>query len=303
MKISEYYTTVSSLWEEIDSMNIFPVVTTVATDITALLAAITTQKEEARLFVFLNGLDDTYSAMRSQLLMQQPLPTVEAACAMLKQEESQREVLPIVVEGEHTAMYSKAPVDKNFLACTVCGLKNHSSDKCWSLTGFPKWHYKYKKPVQRSGGAGQNQSQPRWNSNSRTIPQKMANNVSAQNSGDQNVMFTSQQLEQLLKLMPGSFLNVPRGSDTDDELEMGFYGMVACNLSVVGKNAWIIDSGASDHMTCSVEHLSNVKAATGSNLMTTLPTGGISKITHVGGYEINKWFGSLQCFGGSRIQP
>lgn len=46
MKISEYYTTVSSLSEEIDSMNLFPTITTVTVDVTALLAATTTQEEE-----------------------------------------------------------------------------------------------------------------------------------------------------------------------------------------------------------------------------------------------------------------
>lgn len=69
LKINEYYTAISSLWEEIDSMNLLPVVTTVARDVTVLLRAIETQKEEARLFVFLNGLDDSYGALRSQLLM------------------------------------------------------------------------------------------------------------------------------------------------------------------------------------------------------------------------------------------
>lgn len=62
---------------------------------------------------------------------------------------------------------------------------------------------------------------------------------------------------------------------------MGFSGMVACNLSIVSHNAWIIDSGASDHMTCSVKRLLNVQAAD-SNITITLPTGDVAKITHVG---------------------
>lgn len=80
--------------------------------------------------MFLNGLNDTYNAIRSHLLMQQPFPIVEAACAVLQQEESQRYVLSVVLEREHTAMYSKSLADKSLSACTVCRLKNHSSDKC-----------------------------------------------------------------------------------------------------------------------------------------------------------------------------
>ena len=143
IKINEYYTAVSSLWEEIDSMNLLPVVTTVAADVIVLLETIETQREESRLFVFLNGLDESYGALRSQLLMQHPLPTVEAACAVLQQEESQRDVLS-VVETEHTAMYSKGPGGSGGgVSCTVCGGRNHIGDKCWTVSGYPKWHYKH----------------------------------------------------------------------------------------------------------------------------------------------------------------
>ncbi|XP_074374820.1 uncharacterized protein LOC141715243 [Apium graveolens] len=47
MKLNDYFTTLSSLWEEIESMNALPVVTTVATDITAFIDAINKQKAEA----------------------------------------------------------------------------------------------------------------------------------------------------------------------------------------------------------------------------------------------------------------
>lgn len=99
-------------------------------------------KEEAKLFQFLNGLDDVYGAQRSQLLMMCPLPSVEVACAAVQQEESQKEVLTYTGLGESDVMtmYSKGNVERN-VQCSSCGRKGHANDKCWGVTGYPKWYY------------------------------------------------------------------------------------------------------------------------------------------------------------------
>lgn len=107
MKLNDYFTTLSSLWEEIESMNTLPVVTTVAADFTTFVDAINKQKAESRLFQFLNGPDDVYAALRSQLLMQNPLPTVVVAFSTLQQEKSHKDLFNIAI-ADVTAMNSRS---------------------------------------------------------------------------------------------------------------------------------------------------------------------------------------------------
>ncbi|XP_074375089.1 uncharacterized protein LOC141716806 [Apium graveolens] len=85
----EYYTEISTVWEELEAMNTMPVLTNITPEVAAFVKALDTQKQEARLFQFLNGLDEDSNAQRSQILMMPVLPSVEMACSAIQQEESQ----------------------------------------------------------------------------------------------------------------------------------------------------------------------------------------------------------------------
>ena len=185
--ISEYYTNMKCVWEELDSMNELPRIVNITQEIVVFLNALNTQKEEQRLFQFLNGLDDHFSSQRSQLMLNTPLPSVENACSLLQQEESQRGVFGNNghLGVESTALYSKGDVKEK---CTICGFKWHPPEKCWEKSGYPVWHYKYMqgqkgKAVVKNG-----------NGNVRRTA------AVVENSG--HVVFTSKQFEQLMKSLP-----------------------------------------------------------------------------------------------------
>ncbi|XP_074346297.1 uncharacterized protein LOC141685074 [Apium graveolens] len=148
--IAIYYTAMSS-------MTVLPRVTVVSEEITALLKAIDIMKEESHLFQFLNGLNEVSGAQRSQLLMMSPLPAVEGACASLQQEDSQRDALLLSggSENEMAVMYSKGPHEKSSVnVCIACGVKWHSSAKCWTVHGYPRWHYKHNRAGSKNNANG-----------------------------------------------------------------------------------------------------------------------------------------------------
>ncbi|KAL2940477.1 Retrovirus-related Pol polyprotein from transposon TNT 1-94 [Bienertia sinuspersici] len=202
LSISDYYTNMKALWEEIDGLNMYPPITQMNPEVSAFIRALNQQKEELRLFQFLTGIDDEqYDGMRTQILMKSPLPSVEEACNMLLQEEAQKENLKAVKsEGDPVALYTKggnARTNENEEGCNVCGGKKHTSERCWKVIGYPKWHPMYKKQLKLKEG----ESGKKWHPKKGSKTERVAANAQAQG---EHTALTPQQIEQLLKLLPSS---------------------------------------------------------------------------------------------------
>ncbi|XP_074323322.1 uncharacterized protein LOC141660253 [Apium graveolens] len=243
----EYYTNLSALWDELEAMSDLPNISTTTDEVTTLLKAIQVQKNESRLFQFLNGLDEHFGPQRSQLLIFSALPSVEMASSVIQQEESQQDNLQNSGEEDISAMFSKGLAGVNldkYVVCTVCKRKGHSADKCWTIVGYPKW---YNKPAGRGNSAG------RWNDRgggrSGNAPwTSSVNCVGSDKRESPNAVITHQQFEQLLKLIPGNI----NTQTTEEDMDTPFSGMITSNAVESLVQEWIVDSGASDHMSCSL---------------------------------------------------
>ena len=98
---------------------------------------------------FLMGLNDSYSAIRGQILLYEPLPDINKVLSLILQEEKQRSFkngdftdAAMVHPVEAIALYSNAKTRKgNFKKegpiCTYHGKIGHVADKCYRLNGFP----------------------------------------------------------------------------------------------------------------------------------------------------------------------
>lgn len=116
------------------------------------------REQRKRLVQFLMGLDDSYTNVRGQILLMQPLPLVSKAYSMLRQEEKQRDTpkasqMPIptalntysnrnnqqttrsnnkTATNGQTSSFRKAPYIKGIL-CTNCGKEGWLRDS-WQFT-------------------------------------------------------------------------------------------------------------------------------------------------------------------------
>lgn len=286
--ITEYYTEMSILWKELESMKDLPVVTTRAADVQEFMKALAKMKEDEKLFEFLNGLDEVYSLQRSNMLIRSPLPTVEEAFRVIQQEESQRETLKgVKEEHEGTVMFSKSQSS----SCTHCGKAGHVKDECWHLKGFPAWVKKNTsfEGKERRDNAGERRGgrafRGQRGGRSGRNGGRFAGNVQQAESelgSSSNTKGISQQLEELIKRLPMP----PKGSEGNDSDDEVIEGNMITMESNSCKNdeavtSWVIDSGATNHVSGNQSLFESMEAMKEKCRMK-LPTGDTALITHQG---------------------
>ncbi|KAL4603772.1 hypothetical protein ACB092_10G147600 [Castanea dentata] len=97
---------------------------------------------------FLMGLNDSFSHIRGQILLMDPIPSVEKVFSLLIQDEKQRSVGHGSNHGpfvKSTALATKAmnldsktfKKTKEKPTCNHCGLRGHTLEKCYKLHGYP----------------------------------------------------------------------------------------------------------------------------------------------------------------------
>ncbi|KAL2944439.1 Retrovirus-related Pol polyprotein from transposon RE1 [Bienertia sinuspersici] len=93
---------------------------------------------------------------------------------------------------------------------------------------------------------------------------------------------TAQQLEKLIKMLPT--LTGGNQNEADEDMDVCYSGMVSCNLVKAVSNEWIVDSGATHHMTGNKDLLTGMKSVN-QHQHINRPNGGTSEIKRVG--EVN----------------
>ena len=129
MSVGSYFTKLKSLWDERDALCSLPTCTCGSIkEINAYLDIQKTMK-------FLMGLNDTYVGVRSNTLLQDPLPTVNKAYSLVLRHEKQMEVVAGRSHGQPdaAAFAVREPSSREFdkgPRCNKCNRNNHASKDC-----------------------------------------------------------------------------------------------------------------------------------------------------------------------------
>lgn len=102
---------------------------------------------------FLMGLNESYVAIRDQILLINPLPTVHQTCSSVSQAKKQRSMGSLRSADQPIAMAvrcsSRRSSDRPHLHCTYCNYDFHTQDICHKLHSYLVNHPLHRQP-QRS---------------------------------------------------------------------------------------------------------------------------------------------------------
>lgn len=270
--VESYFHKLKSLWDEYVALE--PTVTCVCGAHKILVE----RDQKRKLLQFLMGLHDSHANVRGQILMMNPLPTVSQAYAYVKQDERARqgpqswlpEATPLInsvgsTGADNCKKFSQnkvapASVNRSTIKCSYCNFNGHSREQCYKLIGYPP-NWKKKDKSVASNPASQ----------FRNLPKANATHVESPTSVSQLDQL-QQQINQLSSLMtsfvgPGQMLKSP---------EEHMAGMVVAYsnslFTSIGQDTWLIDTGATDHMCCSLQLLTDI-INLASPVHVALPTG------------------------------
>ncbi|XP_057975462.1 uncharacterized protein LOC131162874 [Malania oleifera] len=261
--VTKYFNEFKTLWDEYISYRPIPSYRCGILDICScnLLKIFTDRQQSDYVMKFLIGLHNSYSMMRSQLLLQSPLPSMSKVFYLLLQEESQRSLSNAVgFSMDSHAMiaaqtqkfvitngtrFTKSKARGNII-CSHCGYTSHLADKCFHLIGFPP---RWKGPRGKKIITPQN-----GNTNTNLSNANIASSLEL-NSSISNI-FSQEQIQNLLSLANSlSNTNVTPTANT-----VSTSGIISCHVVSADKNSspWILDIGATDHMICSPHFFTSI---------------------------------------------
>ncbi|XP_017974612.1 PREDICTED: uncharacterized protein LOC108661639 [Theobroma cacao] len=98
------------------------------------------QYKKDMVFKFLNGLNESFSTVRSQIILMDPIPALDKVYSLVLREEAQRNMhFQTQPTLETAAMYIAAERKKKVkrdIICNHCGKKGHVKEECYRLVGF-----------------------------------------------------------------------------------------------------------------------------------------------------------------------
>nr|KYP56860.1 hypothetical protein KK1_003109 [Cajanus cajan] len=144
--IIKYFTHLKTLWEELENYRPVPYCPCRTKSACPALHDIKSYRDEDYVICFLQGLNDDYNALKSQILLKDNLPSLNKAFSMVVQHERQYGLEPendnqVLVNYSNSrrgkGSYSGSSKSYNERYCTHCKKNGHTIEVCYQKHGLP----------------------------------------------------------------------------------------------------------------------------------------------------------------------
>lgn len=246
------------------------------------------------------GLHSSFIVARGRLLMKNPWPSVNQAFMLLKQEERQRQThsavttpisMMVNLAKPTSASNTKFSHDRSVVECSHCHIKGHTKEKCYKLVGYPPDHpfHPNNRNKRRTGYNNKYQNQIKEGQNI----SGQAMQVSGSNTSVNTQM--QAQMEALQTQMQTLMESLHKDKTTSSVSQSSPYNFSA-NITgtafsfqssvAIANNVWIIDTGATNHMCCSLDFMHDI-VLLDPHLSVNFPNGTIVSVTHNGSVKLH----------------
>ncbi|GAU44958.1 hypothetical protein TSUD_28930 [Trifolium subterraneum] len=137
--VTEFYSKLKLLWEELELYLPIPTCTCRVRCSCEAMRDARHNHVVLHTIRFLTGLNENFSVVKSQILLMEPLPTLNKVFSMVIQHERQGH-FPLVDESKisvNATKYSKPSGSKTSRGCSYCGKDNHVVENCFKKYGVP----------------------------------------------------------------------------------------------------------------------------------------------------------------------
>ncbi|RVX15883.1 Retrovirus-related Pol polyprotein from transposon TNT 1-94 [Vitis vinifera] len=278
LTVTEYFNTLTRLWRQLDTFKVHN--WNCVTDGFLYKKIV----EGKRVFKFLLGLNKNLDEIRGRIMGVKPLPSLREAFSEVRREESRKNLMmgshQQLNMAENSALKTQfAPFDNRQKIkggrpwCDHCRKPGHSRETCWKIHGKPV-DWKPRQPLEKEG---------------------RDNHVATDEQSPQPEAspFNKEQMEMLQKLLsPLLSVQSQTGSSSNQVIGSGTLAHKGNFLSafIAGKKRkkpWIVDSGASDHMTGDATIFYTYSSCP-NNLTVRIADGSLSKVAGTGSIVLSR---------------
>lgn len=301
LSVVVYFSKLKKCWDELQNLRNFPTCScgVIAKCSCSFMKKLNDFDAEEKLMQFLLGLNSSFENVISNILATDPLPSINRAYYIVQQNEKQKEisgfnhvnheVSALAVQRSQTYVKKDWKKDKYDRKCDFCKGKGHTKEQCFKIIGYPDWYNPKKNKVGGKMAANVNVTDGEYEDTPLDFMSAGPSSSHVDNSGaavmDSGMVNTIvQEVMRSLKNKQQNPGDTPAYAHSARVIgDTSAYAHNAGKLSVhmPDSSNWIIDSGATDHMThdaslfCRKRRLNKV-------LEVGLPDGNCSYVHEVG---------------------